>query len=330
MTNTLAEDKFGTGAEIGNLTLYKVKRFFRDTPIMASVPFNWAVGLPQKPTLSIKNQYTSGSCWGQAYSRALEIVKGTPEFSAKSAYSPVCATGGGVNLTSATKLALEIGAVPESEVPSTEVVNGTVDAPEVFMEDTTWRNPQAMKDALTRAGYVINYVNPDIESAAQAIRDYGCVMIVIVGQNNGTWLSATPVAPTSNQNVWGHYMCSKSDILPVTTGPKELQFYQSWGVNVGNAGIQNITEDYFNSGWILDVMYLTKFQFTNDLSVGVGAFVASEDVKQLQRILGVEMTGYYGILTQTAVKNYQTLHNIPNTGVCGPLTRAQLNKDINS
>jgi len=37
-----------------------------------------------------------------------------------------------------------------------------------------------------------------------------------------------------------------------------------------------------------------------------------------------EETEYFGILTIAAVKKYQALHNIPETGFVGPLTRAAL------
>ena len=36
-------------------------------------------------------------------------------------------------------------------------------------------------------------------------------------------------------------------------------------------------------------------------------------------------TGYYGTLTQSAVKSFQSAHNIPTVGTVGPLTRAAIN-----
>lgn len=76
--------------------------------------------------------------------------------------------------------------------------------------------------------------------------------------------------------------------------------------------------------------------FAKDLKLGM----TDPDVKKLQVALNAnpltmvatqgpgspgEETEYFGILTIGAVKHYQKLHNIPNTGFVGPLTRAALN-----
>jgi hypothetical protein len=63
------------------------------------------------------------------------------------------------------------------------------------------------------------------------------------------------------------------------------------------------------------------FTFTRNLMVGSTGY----DVSVLQRILGMPSTGYFGPLTEAAVKTFQTEHNIPSTGFVGPLTRAVLN-----
>ncbi|MDR3582217.1 MAG: peptidoglycan-binding protein [Candidatus Pacebacteria bacterium] len=75
------------------------------------------------------------------------------------------------------------------------------------------------------------------------------------------------------------------------------------------------------------VLGASAFNFTVDLSLGSHG----DDVTQLQQRLTDEglyhgpITGYYGALTQAAVKLYQKKYGIPVTGSVGPLTRAQLN-----
>lgn len=73
--------------------------------------------------------------------------------------------------------------------------------------------------------------------------------------------------------------------------------------------------------------------FTQDLHYGMN----SEQVKCLQQFLAnlsndiypeKLVTGYFGPLTQAAVKRYQSFKGIINTGYFGPLTRAQANQEL--
>lgn len=70
-----------------------------------------------------------------------------------------------------------------------------------------------------------------------------------------------------------------------------------------------------------------KIKFTTNLYRGI----RSDEVKKLQtHLIGkgytVQATGYYGTITETAVKKFQSDNGIPQTGTVGPLTRAALNK----
>ena len=77
-----------------------------------------------------------------------------------------------------------------------------------------------------------------------------------------------------------------------------------------------------------EVLGVTTFRFTRYLVLGS----RGNEVIELQKILITQgflkisaPTGYFGPLTQTAVKLFQTNHNLPPVGVVGPLTRAVLN-----
>jgi len=71
-----------------------------------------------------------------------------------------------------------------------------------------------------------------------------------------------------------------------------------------------------------------KAVFTRLLSVGS----TGEDVSNLQTklkgegLFDHEVTGYFGPITQKAVKAYQAKYGIDQLGIVGPATRAQLNK----
>jgi len=72
----------------------------------------------------------------------------------------------------------------------------------------------------------------------------------------------------------------------------------------------------------------SNYKFPRQLAVGA----SGNDVTELQKRLTSEgvysgpVTGYFGNLTKEAVRNYQKLNNIRNTGNVGPLTIAALNK----
>ncbi len=78
-----------------------------------------------------------------------------------------------------------------------------------------------------------------------------------------------------------------------------------------------------------EVLGASTYHFTLTLRLGS----RGTEVTELQKVLIAggflkipAPTGYFGLLTQTAVKLYQTKYGIPSTGLVGPLTRAQLNK----
>lgn len=79
------------------------------------------------------------------------------------------------------------------------------------------------------------------------------------------------------------------------------------------------------------VLGASTFQFENNLHRGS----QGSDVTELQTLLTQEglyngpLTDYFGSLTQAAVVAYQTKNGISPTGFVGPLTRAQLNADLN-
>jgi len=70
-----------------------------------------------------------------------------------------------------------------------------------------------------------------------------------------------------------------------------------------------------------------RFIFNNNLAMGM----SGEDVQELQLRLKDEgyftsnVTGYYGPITQAAVRSYQQAKGISAVGLVGPMTRAQLN-----
>jgi peptidoglycan hydrolase-like protein with peptidoglycan-binding domain len=77
-----------------------------------------------------------------------------------------------------------------------------------------------------------------------------------------------------------------------------------------------------------EVLGAAAYHFTKTLSLRS----SGADVSALQQILTDEgfftgdITGYFGAVTQKALKAYQAKYGFEQTGTTGPLTRAQLNK----
>ncbi len=306
----------------------KLNRIIRNKVGKAGIPFDWQKGIHVQDhtgKITIKDQGQSDSCGGQAKAYWLgivtAIVSGQPytEQSAKSIYSRIYYPGGG---TTVYNLEKDLGAVDEIIVSSQPPT-------ETNLEDKSWTDDVNLKLAMSKAGWTAISVNIDMESIAEAIRDYGAIIWEITGQNNGTWLSNSPIPPTKtlNSSMWNHFMCSAG--AGTWNGQQAIDMFQSWGILVGDDGIQHFTADYINSGYILDCFTFVKkkpnFVFTQDLKSGD----QNNDVLQLQKRLGSWQTGYYGFVTWCAVNLYQYLHGITRTGICDLATRDSLNSIIN-
>jgi hypothetical protein len=242
MNTILAEDKFGHGA-LPSIKDLRDKKWSKLA--MASTPFDWTAGFVLPPITITKNQGTSGSCGGQSGSYLTALFESAyNERSAKYLYSQIFyPPSGGTTMRDILNLIVKKGSAPESLVPSYQ---GGNPPSESFMEDVSLNaNADASATAYEGTGYA--FVNPDIESYAQAIRDNGGAIMEIQAMNNGTWLSADPQPPTSAQ--WAHFLICTGALM--RNGKKVIQVKNSWGNEVGENGYQYISEDYFKSGFIL-------------------------------------------------------------------------------
>lgn len=300
----------------------------------SAIPFNWSLGYNINMSISLKNQGSSGSCGGQAGSYYGEILEGkatksSEERSAKFIYSQIFVPPAGAYLRDVCKIATEQGFATEAVLSSYENGNPPTEAFMERKEDITSmvRADAAISKALSYA-MVDRY---SIDAVAQAIaNNYGAI-ILIRGENNGTWLTAFP-AVTKGAGEWGHFLyCVGAQLI---NGKKYIKVRNSWG-DIGEFGFQYISEDFFTQGYIYEVRTLVyankpaKFIFNKDLRLGM----RNADVLQLQHRMvnegfgTYEPTGYFGVQTLASVIKYQKAKNInPPYGYCGILTRTELNK----
>lgn len=253
MKHILSENQHGNGAIKRN----PIHRWWRRTtrPFVAKSvqPFDWSTTVDNSVGITIKDQGTSGSCGGQAGSYWLQIVNKCFPISAKSIYSLIYYPDEGGTTVSAleTQIGTRGGAL-ESLVPSYDIYGAPLT--EAMYENTAWESPITIQDSYSRAGYLPININIDTESLAEAIRDYGAIIVEVQGQNgqNPGWLSPIPTPPSkTNQNeIWAHFLCCVG--VMTKDGAKVLKFVNSWGTDVGEAGCQYFNEAYINSGYIVD------------------------------------------------------------------------------
>jgi peptidoglycan hydrolase-like protein with peptidoglycan-binding domain len=134
------------------------------------------------------------------------------------------------------------------------------------------------------------------------------------------------------------------------TGTDSFTFTVSDGTDVSNTATVSITVNavstpnntnnrtsnfkgstvvHFGNNTSGQVLGESTFNFQTDFGQGS---TLDPDVTELQKILIADgylvipaPTGYFGSLTQAAVKQYQAAHGIQTTGYVGPLTRGALN-----
>ena len=323
MTTKLVDNKFSHGAKFEGVAKQLKQHRDRKYAGFGSAPYDWNQPLVRNYSQPIKNQFGAGMCGGELLSQLLQtyrtVILGLSfqELSEISIYSRNCIKTGGMYLQDLILCAQFGGATLFSEVSTPSGCT------EQQAQTTAWENDALLKECASRTVLDVISVHRDIDSIAQAIRDYGAVGFLLGGTNNGSWGKVQPIPPASGQTPdWYHFMCSQTSI-PVA---KIIPMYQSWGTSIGNQGLQQFGENYINSGFIFDCFTVTKHIFNTNLSFGM----VSDEVKYLQVKLGILPTtlgfGVFGPKTLAAVKAYQTANGITPTGFVGVLTRAVLNK----
>ena len=226
-------------------------------------PFDWSKGYDVEQELRakindpnfkipIKNQDGSGSCGGQAFAYQAEILEALQNgvFSEKSAkfiysqtYVPV--PGGGSYFRDNCNVFIKQGDSDENILPSYE--NGNPPG-EAFMERSQDITQAARDNAAFTEALSYAEVAKDIDSVAQAVQANHGAIIIIRGDNNGTWRGNSPVPPSGMNPYWQHFLYVGKAML--NNGKKALKVLNSWG-NVGDSGWQWLGEEWFTAGNIL-------------------------------------------------------------------------------
>lgn len=328
--NNITENNHGTGGikVSRNEMVASFGEVVADSPV-----FDWNKGfdIRTKVNLSLKDQNGSGSCGGQASSYLTEAVSGT-ESSARSIYAKCFVPGGGSSEQGLMNTIMNIGVSTEKEVTSYE--NGQPPS-EVFMETDYPAQPIVLR------GTRPVYVNISFDEMAVAILQNKGIVIGISGQNNGTWLSNSPVAPNlppHDHSFWNHWVYA--GFAGMVDGKKKIGFKNSWG-NVGDNGWQFLDESWTPYIWCAwSMLYQPKGKpkhtFTRQLKYGQSSkdIISLQDVLRYEGLFNNVSTGYFGLLTAGAVMSFQKKYNVASISdinslqgkQVGPLTLAKLNQ----
>lgn len=152
--------------------------------------------------------------------------------------------------------------------------------------------------------------------------------VTVDGLSAGTQYFLRPVSHGSPEVL--------GDEFDITTGNPPAPVPPTSGGGGGGGGMggrrtQATTVTNLTTGQVLGASTVGgSFKFTLTISIGS----TGNEVTELQKRLTLEgvysgpVTGYFGPLTQTAVKAYQAKHGLDQVGIVGPKTRAELNGGV--
>lgn len=335
----IIENQFNGGAIQDNFDSRDYQ--YKDIIAGANIPFDWSVGFDVEQFLTkkitVKDQKSSYSCGGQAWSYLAEVLEALntgsyEERSAKYIYAQTAVQGGGSTGRDNANIFVKQGVARESVLSSYPATEPNLTA---SVDITT----SIRQDAKSNLSLSYAQVALDIDSIAQALSNEKGVILGISGMNNGTWTSVFPKPPT--EVIWRHWVFAcKAKMID---GVKHIGIINSWGETVGESGVQWLSEDYFNSGHIWSaythvIKPVIKNYFNTNLhqgSEGIDVTKLQKLLKQLGYFTYKDITGFYGKETKKAVLAFQYEQGIVMFGIeslfghfCGQKTRKSLNEQV--
>ncbi len=295
-----------------------------------------------------RNQGTKSDCGCYAMGKALSIDELAEngvwrELSPDAVYPYTFQLGGGTKSLDVANFVIAKGMTldflhPSDGLTEAEACDGKCIAVDAKLIGLVYRPSKTIQCATTFE---------EVASILQGFRDAGLkkgVMITVIGQNNGSWLSTMPQVPSAGHasGYWYHRVIVTD--FGLIGGIKVLAIDNSWGDQIGNAGQQFLTQDYepFIFGGLYTInlpdpttmapLPQVKHRWAAPLDLGS----RGDDVLKLQLALQtigmfpidavVKPTGYFGGITRQAVKLFQSNFGAPVTGAVDLPTIQLLNQ----
>jgi len=330
---------------------YQAEEVFGDAPLIWIDWNEWKMKPENQKMLTdfqIYNQDGSGSCVANAAALILSIQNYQEEgrffkFSTRDIYSRRSnKPNAGMIIQNMAEIITKRGATLDYLLPADQLN-------EAQMNDLSDYKPsyEAVGQIYKAANYL--FVAASIDKVAQILAK-GDPVGLGVAFGNGEWAKEVPtIEMPLGQTPWRHEIAALPKGFFTYNGKRAILIQDSWGVNTGLNGRRILTEDWFTDrvfspiyfGNLNNLAILNggiekpKYEFKNDLGYGM----KNSEVAMLQRCLGYwkdadgylfpltqEPTGHFGGLTLKAVKRFQALYGIEQTGFVGPITRAKLNE----
>ncbi|MCX6702437.1 MAG: fibronectin type III domain-containing protein, partial [Candidatus Wolfebacteria bacterium] len=171
----------------------------------------------------------------------------------------------------------------------------------------------------TVSNYVIfNGLNSSTTATANA------TSAIITGLTNGSYYSFSVAA--SNAAGTGMSVSAEMVMPQAQAFSSLITFSQVTSTAIATPQTPSSSQTIINPS-LTQITSSSNYVFTAPLMKGARGKAVTELQKRLVALeyLKVEPTGYFGILTEAAVKAYQIARNIEAFGGVGPLTRAVLN-----
>lgn len=321
----------------------KAKDFKFEEIVTTPTPVVWTEKISTSwRKFPIFNQDGSGSCVAQTMAKILGVMYWLKNgiyvhFSATHIYQRRAnKPQGGMAGVDAFKIAQE-GATLEVLTPSQDMTDIQMD--NVKIEEYKHDVGKVFK----LGNYIMGPIK-DLETIASIIQTTGKAVMVWYYFKHSEWTDV-PTIQFPDLDLHGSTTTRHSVTAVDFTlyqGKKCLIIEDSWGPNYGRGGQRIITEDFHNKrNWF--VAHPMTFKFEEDpippitpvfLTKTLKFGMTDPEVKILQDILkakgflavNIASSGYFGAITLTAVKKFQTTKGLTADGVVGALTRAKLNE----
>lgn len=346
----MTENQFGKGSIDRPEDFLKANAWRNEEIAGAFQPALWKEKNPvgDFATYPKRNQGVQNSCTCYAKAKALSVDELSEngawrELSPRSIYPYVAVPGGGASSLEVASMAVKIGMTLEYLLPTDGLSESDVS------HDAGYKLDAKQIALVYKPGSIVE-CTADFETIASILQAHQAqgikkvVEISIIGENNGTWLSAFPKAASLDKSKYWYHRIVVTD-FGLVGGRKMLAIDNSWGTGAGYSGQQFLTEDHvpflYGSLYTMNIpddwqsvgesVPPPHHQWNTNLSIGS----SGADVLVLQQALQsmgmfpvssiVKPTGaYYGV-TRSAVSLFQQAFGIPATGIVDTPTREKLN-----
>src|SRR3990167_810915 len=280
---------------------------FKHSEVAGDIILEWKEKLPSEwKKYKQREQDGSLSCVAQATAKAVEILNSQvmsahPIYRARENFP-----GGGMWTKNCGEIWRKQGSTLESIDPSQN------------QNETQMNRDVVPFFPIKMGGYAFPKV--DIEEIAEAVELHKqCTLLIRANKNEWTAI------PKYNGKVadFGHEVCAVDYFLYEEKKAILIEDSAYPHTSISQTG-QRILKEEFLLKRCENAMYLiplSNFIFTKTLRYGM----KDPEVKELQRILSVIITGYFGNLTLAAIKKFQSSHGLTPDGIVGPKTRFVLN-----